>query len=71
VKKIRLTIDLDTESGDYEIQYNNISEPGKPLDFSKIMLYLRGLFSKHEKDVLKEADSGKSKRTSRDTDEMN
>jgi len=71
MKKIKATIEIDLDTGDYGIQYNNVSEPGKDLDFTLIMKYLRAIFSKHEPEVLKDAETGKSGQSKRDKEEMN
>lgn len=34
--KFRTTIDFDTETGDYNIKFNNLSNPGDPMNLSEV-----------------------------------
>lgn len=57
MSKVRVTIDLDYATGDYEVQYNNVSEPGVPLDFTKTMALVKRIVGVHAPAVEGEADS--------------
>lgn len=38
---VRITVDLNTESGEYSILFNNISNPGVSMDAGEIFRLLR------------------------------
>lgn len=39
--KAKVTIEVDTDSGDYELRFQNLSKPGEPMDAGKIMEMVR------------------------------
>lgn len=47
--KVRVTIEFDTTSGDYEVQYNNLSSPGEPIDFGVVSRALDRVLGHHGK----------------------
>lgn len=51
--KARVTIDIDSSTGDYDLIFNNISSPGAPIDYTALTAVLRRIFS----DVDKKADT--------------
>ena len=44
MKKIRITVEVDMEDGEYDIWFNNISNPGESMDAFKIQTILRRIF---------------------------
>lgn len=34
--KIGINVEVDLDSGDYEIKFNNLSSPGEPMELSEI-----------------------------------
>lgn len=45
--RVRVTIEFDTKTGDYEVQYNNLSQPGQPIDFAKVSVALDRVLGHH------------------------
>lgn len=43
--KARIILDVDTETGDYEMQFRNVSKPGEPMDAGRIMELVRRAFA--------------------------
>lgn len=35
--KIRVTVDIDMESGDYDMTFSNLDAPGQPIDLTKVL----------------------------------
>ena len=42
--KVRCEIDVDLESGDYEMRFRNVSQPGARMDFVQIQPVMRRVF---------------------------
>lgn len=60
MSKVRVTVELDLKTGDYDIQYNNLSQPGKPLDFTALMQFMHKVFVVHATDVIDDAEDGRT-----------
>jgi len=43
-KKVQIVVDLDAETGSFEIKYKNISYPGYGIDYGKIRYILKKAF---------------------------
>ncbi len=71
MRKVRASVTIDLDTGEYELMYNNISKPGEEINYSEMIRYLKAIFAKNEKDVLKDADTGTTGQAKRDKDEMN
>lgn len=50
--KIKATVNFNTDNGDYEITYNNLSTPGDPIDFQVAVEYLKKIFADNERNVI-------------------
>jgi hypothetical protein len=42
--KIKCILTGDTETGEYEIQFNNLSAPGENMDYNFLMIFLKTIF---------------------------
>lgn len=42
--RAKVTIELDTSTGDYTTQFSNISKPGEDIDYHQIMEVLKKIF---------------------------
>jgi len=51
---IRVTIDLDLESGEWQAQYNNLSNPGGGIDYNIVQSFLKKIFKDTDKQVYEE-----------------
>ncbi len=71
MRKVRASVTIDLDSGEYEIIYNNISKPGQEIDYTEMMRYLKAIFAKNEKEVVKDAETETTGQAKRDKSEMN
>lgn len=53
--KIAIDFVLDTDTGDYDVCYRNMSNPGGLIDFTKTMRMLRKVLVEHEADTEEDA----------------
>jgi len=47
--KVRVTVEIDMESGDYDMTFSNLSDPGRPIDLTAVLDVL-GLISPDVRD---------------------
>ena len=40
MREIRVTIDIDLDSGEYNVSFRNLSNPGEDMQYDKISFYL-------------------------------
>lgn len=45
--KFRATFEVDSVTGDYEVQYDNLGDPGQPMDFKKVISCLKTVLGDH------------------------
>jgi len=55
--KVKCEVTIDTESGDYEVQYWNVSEPGESIVYSDVSPLLKRIFNDNEQEVNSGIDS--------------
>ena len=46
MKRVRITLEVDVETGGYEIWYNNVDFPGEDLDYTLMMEVMGKVFMK-------------------------
>lgn len=51
--KIQAIIDLDLDTGDYEIQFKNVSQPGASMDYHRAAHALRKVFKDADAKITK------------------
>jgi len=45
--KIRVTFEIEPDTGDYEVQYQNVSEPGQSIDLTRVMKIMKRVIGDH------------------------
>lgn len=71
MRKIQALVTVDLDSGEYEIVYKNVSNPGESIDFTEASRYLRAVFLKNEKQVNADAESGETAQAKHDKGDLN
>ncbi len=51
MKRIRVTFEVDLDTGDYDVTYNNASAPGEPIDLTRTLAVMRKVFFEHQHDA--------------------
>ncbi len=70
-RKVKVTIEIDLDTGEYSMVFNNVSHPGRSIDFTETAKYLKAVFAKNEKQVNADAETGGSGQAKRDKEEFN
>ncbi len=50
--KVKCELTLDTEKDEYEIQFWNLSSPGKPIEYTEIMPVLKKIFENNNEEIV-------------------
>lgn len=53
----RVTVDVDTLTGEYEIQFSNVSHPGEPVDYSELRGFLKAIVGDFDEKVQSDPES--------------
>lgn len=53
--KVAVDFIVDTDTGDYEVVYHNLSKPGGAMDLTKIIAIMKRVIPDHENDTLDDA----------------
>jgi len=52
MRKVRATIDVDLDTGEYEVTYNNLSHPGQGIDLTETITMIEQALGMVENTVL-------------------
>lgn len=55
--KIKCEIELNTDTGEYEIQFWNLSKPGQSIVYTDVLPVLKRIFDDNEKEITSGIDS--------------
>ena len=51
-KKIRVILDLDCETGEWDMEYKNTGNPGCSMDYMLIRNMLKAIFTEHDNQLV-------------------
>jgi len=52
--KVKCEIDMNIETGDFDIRFWNVSRPGKPIEYNEVRGMLQKIFATTDKKIEKE-----------------
>lgn len=54
--KVRCEVNLNTDSGEYEIRFWNMTSPGSDIEYNEIQSMLKSIFIDVDKDIMSSGD---------------
>ena len=50
--KIKCEIEMDLESGEYDIVFRNVSNPGESIEYNEVQEFLKQVFSNVDEEIM-------------------